>query len=109
MAHDRARVTIGRVTGHARGRATRLALAFVPLAFLAVFFVYPVATIVGRGLTPGGALDLSPLREVIADPALRHIVWFTVWQATLSTLFTVFVALPGAFVFSRFEVRGPRL
>jgi hypothetical protein len=50
-------------------RATRAALWIVPLTFLAVFFVYPVAVIVIRGLTPGGDLDLSPLREVITDPA----------------------------------------
>jgi thiamine transport system permease protein len=92
-----------------RARVGRAVLWLVPVAFLAVFFVYPVATIVGRGLTPGGDLDLSPLREVLADPALRHIAWFTVWQATLSTVLTVLVALPGAFVLSRFEFRGRRV
>ncbi len=102
-------MTTGRVAARATAGVTRLALAFVPLAFLAVFFVYPVATIVGRGLTPGGELDLSPLREVVSDPAMRHIAWFTVWQATLSTVLTVLVALPGAFVLSRFEFRGRRL
>ena len=60
-------------------------LALVPLAFLAVFFVYPVAAIVGRGLAPDGDVDLDPLGDVVTDPALRHVVWFTVWQATLST------------------------
>jgi thiamine transport system permease protein len=105
MARDRAGVTTTRVAG----RVTRLALAFVPLAFLAVFFVYPVATILARGLTPGGDLDLSPLREVVADPTFRHIAWFTIWQATLSTALTVLIALPGAFVLSRFEFRGRRL
>ena len=105
MARDRAGVRGARVTA----RVTRLALGIVPLTFLAVFFVYPVAVIVIRGLTPGGDLDLSPLREVITDPGLRKIAWFTVWQATLSTVLTVLVAMPGAFVLSRFEFRGRRL
>ena len=89
-----------------RARLTRAAPWIVPLTFLGVFFVYPVAAIVGRGLTPGGDLDLSPLREVVSDPALRHIAWFTMWQAALSTVLTVLVAMPGAFVLSRFEFRG---
>jgi thiamine transport system permease protein len=93
----------GRLT---RARAGRALLALVPLGFLAAFFVYPVATIVGRGLTPSGELDLSPLREVLEDPALRQVMWFTVWQAALSTVLTVLVALPGAFVLSRFRFRG---
>ena len=53
----------------------------MPLAFLAVFFVYPVVAIVGRGLAPRRSLDLDPLGDVVTDAALRHIAWFTVWQA----------------------------
>ena len=30
-----------------------------------------------------------PLGDVVTDPALRHIAWFTVWQATLSTVLTL--------------------
>jgi thiamine transport system permease protein len=101
VARDRAGVTRSRLTG--------ALLALVPLAFLAIFFVYPVATIVARGLVPQGDLDLSPLREVVTDPTLRGIAWFTVWQAALSTLLTVLVALPGAYVLSRLEFPGRRV
>ena len=75
-------------------RATRLAVAVVPLAFLAVFFAYPVLAIVGRGLVPHWSPDLDPLGDVVTDAALRHIAWFTVWQATLSTLLTLAVGRP---------------
>ena len=37
-----------------------------PLAFLTVFFAWPVVTLVGRGLAPDGALDLSGFGEVLA-------------------------------------------
>jgi thiamine transport system permease protein len=80
----------------------------VPLAFLGVFFVYPVARIVARGLAPDGTLDLSALGDVFRDPGLRHVMWFTLWQATLSTLLTLAVALPGAYVLTRYEFRGRR-
>ncbi|HEY8217137.1 MAG TPA: iron ABC transporter permease [Acidimicrobiia bacterium] len=78
----------------------------VPLAFLGVFFVYPVLTILGRGLWPGGALDVSPLTEAVGDPGVRAIAWFTVWQALLSTLLTLVVGLPAAYALTRFRLRG---
>src|SRR5438067_6692766 len=87
-------------------RATRVALALVPLLFLAVFFAYPVVSIVGRGLAPDWSVDLDPLGKVLTDAALRHIAWFTVWQATLSTVLTLAVGLPGAYVLARYEFRG---
>jgi thiamine transport system permease protein len=90
----------------ARRRGTSALLALVPLAFFAVFFVYPVAKIVGRGLTPDGTLDLDPLRQVVTDPTLRHVIWFTVWQATASTVLTVAIALPGAYMLTRYDFPG---
>jgi thiamine transport system permease protein len=92
-----------------RRRLTRGLMLAVPLAFLAVFFVYPVASIIGRGLTPDGSLDLSPIGNVVTDSQLRGVAWFTIWQAALSTALTVLVALPGAYVFARYEFRGKRL
>jgi thiamine transport system permease protein len=92
-----------------RGRVARVLLLAVPVAFLGVFFVYPVASIIGRGLTPGGTLDLSPIGAVVTDSQLRGVAWFTIWQAAASTALTVLVALPGAYVFARYEFRGKRL
>ena len=76
------------------GRAARAALLVVPAAFLAVFFVYPVASILGRGLAPDGHLELGPVLDVFRDDGLREVLWFTVWQAALSTVLTLVVALP---------------
>ncbi|HUF83037.1 MAG TPA: ABC transporter permease subunit, partial [Acidimicrobiia bacterium] len=81
----------------------------VPVAFVTVFFVYPVVTIVGRGLWPDGHLDLEPLGKVATDASLREVVWFTLWQAALSTALTVLVALPGAYVLARYRFPGRRL
>ena len=89
--------------------AARVALALVPLAFLVVFFVYPVVSIVGRGLAPDWHADLDPIGRVVTDASMRHIAWFTVWQATASTLLTIAVALPGAYVLARYEFRGRHL
>ena len=87
---------------------TGIAIA-VPVLFVAVFFAYPVAAILGRGLAPDGHVDLEPLRRVFTDPTLRGVVWFTVWQAALSTVLTLAVALPGAYVLARIRFPGRSL
>jgi thiamine transport system permease protein len=76
----------------------------VPLAFLALFFVFPLAAIVERGLRADGALA-SPL-DVLTDPLTREVLWFTVWQAVTSTALTIAVALPAAYVLGRFTFPG---
>jgi thiamine transport system permease protein len=81
----------------------------VPLAFFAVFFAYPVAAIVGRGLRPDGSWRLGAVGDVLADGSVRHVLWFTCWQAAASTALTLAVALPGAYVFSRLDFPGRRL
>ena len=84
------------------GRAWRLLTLGVPLAFLALFFLYPVAAIVERGLRGAGDAPL----DVLTDPLTREVVWFTVWQALASTVLTIAVALPAAYVLGRYRFRG---
>jgi len=92
------------------GRSRWAWLGFVvPLAFLGVFFVYPVGAIIVRGLRPDGRWQLGVFGDVVNDPYQRRIVWFSLWQATVSTVLTVVVALPVAALFARFEFRGRRL
>ncbi len=78
------------------------------MAFLAIFFVYPVASIISRGLFADG-LQLGALGDVLTDPALRRVAWFTLWQACVSTVLTVAVGLPAAYCFARFDFRFKRV
>lgn len=87
----------------------RWALAALPLAFLGVFFVWPVTAIVVRGLRPEGQWDLGPVADVITDPVIRRVAWFTLWQAVASTVLTLVVGLPGAALFARYSFRGKRV
>ena len=87
----------------------QLALLAVPITFLSLFFVLPVATIVGTGLAPEGTLDLSVLGRLATTPWIRSVAWFTVWQATVSTVLTLAAGIPGAYVLSRVEFRGRKL
>ena len=76
----------------------------VPLAFLALFFAYPLASILERGLGSGENVP-SPL-NVLTDPLTREVAWFTLWQAVASTALTVAVALPTSYVLGRYTFRG---
>ncbi|MFF9278352.1 ABC transporter permease [Streptomyces griseosporeus] len=81
----------------------------VPVAFFAVFFAYPVAAIVARGLDDGGDWQLGRIADVVAQPDIRHVLWFTTWQALVSTALTLLVALPGAYVFARLDFPGKQV
>jgi thiamine transport system permease protein len=81
----------------------------LPLAFFAVFFAYPVGAIVARGLHQDGGWRLGVIGDVLGDPSIRHVLWFTCWQAAASTALTLAVGLPGAYVFARLDFPGKRL
>lgn len=84
-------------------RAWRVATYGVPLAFVALFFLYPLAAIVERGLTGG---DERSALDVLRDPLTGDVVRFTLWQALASTALTFAVALPAAYVLGRYAFRG---
>ncbi len=84
-------------------RAWSLLAYGLPLGFLAVFFLFPLAAIVERGLSSdGGASAL----DVLTDPVTREVLWFTFWQAAISTVLTVAAALPASYVLGRYDFRG---
>ncbi|MEU9469854.1 iron ABC transporter permease [Streptomyces avermitilis] len=95
--------------GLSRGSAARLGLMALPVAFFGVFFAYPVAAIVARGLQPDGAWQFGRIGDVLAQSGIRHVLWFTTWQALASTALTLLIALPGAYVFARFDFRGKQV
>ena len=87
----------------------RAALLLAPAIFLGLFFAYPLASILDAGLRPAGRLDVSAVVDVLSDTGLRGVIWFTLWQATVSTAITLAVGLPAAYALSRFAFRGRAL
>ena len=85
------------------------AIAAIPVLFIGVFFLYPVASILWRGLVVDGRVDAGALKRVLTDSDLRQIAWFTLWQAAVSTVATVVIAMPGAYVLSHYRFRGRAL
>ncbi|WP_222618274.1 iron ABC transporter permease [Nakamurella sp. PAMC28650] len=84
-------------------------LALVPLAVFALFFLYPVGALMGRGLVNGGRLDLSGFGEGLGRARFRRIIVFTVGQAAASSGLCLLLGLPGAHVLYRCRFPGVRL
>lgn len=89
-----------------RGSAARLGLMALPVAFFALFFAWPVAAIVTRGLKTDGTWQFGRIADVVTRPDIRHVLWFTTWQALASTALTLLLALPAAYVFARYDFPG---
>ncbi len=90
----------------ARSGSGVAALAALPLLVLGVFFVLPVAGIIGRGFFVDGHLDVAGVLEVLGRPRVHRVLWFTLWSATVATVGTVLVGVPVAFVLYRLRFRG---
>ena len=81
--------------------AGRTAAVLVPVGFVALFFVYPLGAILERGLASGGGFGLPT--------GTGALLWFTIWQAAVSTALTLAAGLPLAWVVGRFRFRGRSL
>jgi len=79
-----------------RSWATQLLLWSAPLAFLGVFFFLPFARILAFSFS-WDALSAANLRLVL------HTLLFTVYQAGLSTLITLAIGIPAAYLLARFK------
>ncbi|AGB38538.1 ABC transporter permease [Natronococcus occultus] len=118
-----------------RNRLERRAIALFGLgtvSLLLVLFYYPVATVFVEAVVVEGAVTLAVFLELLRDPFYFGdfarlfagesplsvaadllssdrrigIVGFTAYQAFLSTLLSVVLGVPAAYVLARYEFRG---
>ena len=78
------------------------ALAAVPLLGLAVFYAWPLGTLLARVLQP------SSVRDLLDAPGLGRVLWFTVWQAVVSTVLTLLFGFAPAYLLARYTFPGRR-
>lgn len=80
----------------------RILLWVLPLFFLVIAFFFPLTKILGL------TFDLESLNAGNINIAYRALR-FTFYQATLSTILTLLLGLPSAYLFARFDFRGKSL
>lgn len=81
-------------------------LFLLPLAFFALFYFYPLGAIFKLSFFPAEGFDLSVFQKLVSTNYYGRVLWFTFWQATLSALLTLALALPGAYIFARYNFIG---
>lgn len=80
----------------------RILLWILPLTFLLFAFFYPLSRILTLSFDPQ-ALTSENLRLA------WRVLGFTFYQAALSTLLTLLLGLPSAYLFARYDFRGKSL
>lgn len=81
----------------------------VPACFFLVFYFYPLTGIFLKSFFQSGKIDLDFLDQLFSSTRTLKIIWFTFWQAGVSTLLTLIFALPCAFVMSHYAFRGKKV
>lgn len=82
------------------------ALYMLPILFLGGFYLYPLVSLLRVSF---GVPDALQAVAALNSPGVWRLLWFTAWQALLSTALTVLVGVPLAALLGRFTFPGRRL
>jgi thiamine transport system permease protein len=89
--------------------------AALPLAFLTLFFLWPVVSLVivgfggGLGLPGSGSSSVEGVRTVLAEARTWRVIGQTLAQALCGTALSLALGMPAAFVLYRLDFRGRSL
>lgn len=95
--------------GGSRQWLAALLLWSAPLLFLGLFYFYPLLSILATSFARSQEGLLAPFVEAFQSPAVRSVIGFTIWQAALSTILTLLLGLPGAYLIARYDFPGKSL
>jgi len=84
-------------------RVRHVLLFALPLLFLAAAFYYPLLRLFREGVTEDGRFTLRFLSGVFTDPYFRRVIFFTSKQALWSTLLSIAIGLPWAYVLTKYR------
>jgi thiamine transport system permease protein len=93
-----------------RSRVMRLVLLWLlPFVFMALFYFYPLGSILQTSFSRSEGGLGAPFTQALISPIVRRVLGFTIWQAVLSTMLTLLLGIPGAFLLARYDFRGKTL
>lgn len=91
------------------GGANWAVAVLIPLGFIALFFLWPVLTLIATGFVDDGRLDVSGIAEVFGANRTWQVIGQTLLQAALATLLSVLLGMPAAYVLYRLDFPGRSL
>jgi thiamine transport system permease protein len=80
----------------------RVWLWATPILFVSVLFYLPLVKIIGLGLSVNWY-------EIYFEPQTLKAIWFTLWQAAVSTAIALLIGVPGAYILYRKQFFGQRI
>uniref|UniRef100_UPI0025BACD3D ABC transporter permease n=1 Tax=Demequina sp. TaxID=2050685 RepID=UPI0025BACD3D len=80
-------------------------LAALPLGYLSLFFVWPLATVLWRGLTQDGSVRFDLAAQALTDPHILRAVGTTLVLAGAGTIGSLLLGVPAAYAL--FRLRWP--
>lgn len=81
----------------------------LPLLFLAAFFFYPLWRILALSFLGDSGELFAPIQNLLGGTFFWELLWFTSWQAAASTLLTLAIGLPLAYLFAHYAFPGKTL
>ena len=90
-------------------RPSSFVALLLPAAFLILFYFYPLASIFQESFARSKAGPFAPFIFAFTSPSIIKVIRFTFYQAALSTLVTLVLGLPGAYLFARYRFSGQGL
>ena len=84
-------------------RLRKVLLWSAPVVFMGVLFYWPLLNVFSLAL----GSDISG--TVHNESSVWPVLWFTIWQAFVSTAICLLIGIPGAYVLYRKSFRGARL
>lgn len=90
-----------------RQRAGDILPVLMALVFLALFFYYPMVTILKHAfVTDTGQITARHIIAAVASKYNQHLMVFTIKQALLSTVITLCLGFPGAYLLTKYQFPG---
>lgn len=81
-------------------------LVFIPIIYLVIFYFTPLIFIISISIERGEQSFFKIFFDAVSSPGIIKVIRFTVFQATISTIITLIVGLPGAYAFAKYDFPG---
>lgn len=88
-----------------RGFVTILLLGILAISILLVFYLIPILYMLLSIFSDKNEI-FQNLRFLITDPRVRNAFIFSLWQAIISTIISLIIGFPIAYLFSHYQFKG---
>ena len=81
-------------------------LFLITLGYLILFFYYPLLTILKEAFLSQNIVTLEGFYKILAKPTFLVAFQFTIIESILSTILSIVMGLPIAYLFSKYDFKG---